>query len=350
VGGFLIAVFLIAGALLPRPNAEYRVLDEWLAGALGPRERQASDFDQIGDNPGKDAGRPGRDKDAANDKKGSGRKRDGKAKDRAAEKDGKGQDKDGKDGSSRGDPGKDRAKDGGAKDKGEKGNKANRDGGGKKQDGNKGSGKGDSQPASPPSHPDTSSLPEITRPIANVLKWVVGILAALVVLFLLCRSGLRFLANFTHWARRLLEAFRAFWQALCDWWNGASASAEEEEEDTEAAPPRPFAAFHDPFASGAAAGMSARQLVRYSFEALQAWAAERGLGRQVGETPLEFAERVSEEVPALEAGVRPLADLYAQIAYARGSLTAACREPLRQLWQLLTEAVERPMSAGVGRD
>ena len=35
--------------------------------------------------------------------------------------------------------------------------------------------------------------------------------------------------------------------------------------------------------------MSPDDLVRYTFEAVQAWAAERDLPRRVGETPLEFA-------------------------------------------------------------
>jgi hypothetical protein len=360
VGGFLIAAFLIAGALLPRPNAEYRILDEWLASALEPHERQASRHDVLGDEPGKDKGRLGRDKDRADDKKEGGR-RDRPAKDQAAGKDGNdrgpgGKDRDksdkdaparDKDGSSRRDGAKDRGKDRDQTDKEKKQERANRDGAGKARDDNGRAETGQRQDNPPPT-PGPSALAELARQIATILKWVVGIIAALVVFFLLLRSGLRFLANFTHWARRLLAAFQSFWQALADWWNGGSPTEEDEEESAEAIPPRPFAAFRDPFASGDAEGMAPRQLVRYSFEALQAWAWERGLGRQVGETPLEFAERVGEQVPALDDGLRHLANLYAQIAYARSSLTPACRPPLRQFWQLLQDAVERPMSAGVG--
>jgi hypothetical protein len=49
---------------------------------------------------------------------------------------------------------------------------------------------------------------------------------------------------------------------------------------------------------------------------------EHSLGRQPGETPLEFAERLSLEIPGLEDEVRSLAGLYVRLAYARGSLTA----------------------------
>ena len=59
-----------------------------------------------------------------------------------------------------------------------------------------------------------------------------------------------------------------------------------------AEPPRPFVTFRDPFATGEADGMSPAELVRYSFDAMNAWAFERGHGRRPGETPLEFAERL----------------------------------------------------------
>jgi hypothetical protein len=95
--------------------------------------------------------------------------------------------------------------------------------------------------------------------------------------------------------------------------------------------------------------MAVTELVRYSFEALQAWARERKLERQPGETPLEFAERLAQELPALEEGVRRLAAYYVGLAYARLALGDDCREPLRRFWLLLGEVAERPLSAGAAR-
>ena len=118
--------------------------------------------------------------------------------------------------------------------------------------------------------------------------------------------------------------------------------------ETQVVRPRPFSAFQNPFVDGSAERLSPNEITRYSFEAFQAWAWERGLGRQPGETPLEFADRVGEEFPALEHAARRLVNYYAQMAYARATLSRACREPLREFWQLLVEVVERPMSAGVG--
>ena len=51
---------------------------------------------------------------------------------------------------------------------------------------------------------------------------------------------------------------------------------------------------------------------------------EKPLGRAQQETPLEYAERLVGEVPALEQEARGLAGLYARAAYARGRLPAGC--------------------------
>jgi hypothetical protein len=93
--------------------------------------------------------------------------------------------------------------------------------------------------------------------------------------------------------------------------------------------------------------MSPAELVRLAFDALQAWASERGLPRRPGETPLEFASRLAAECPALETAALDLAGLYAGLAYARRAPTRQRVEGLRPFWQLLADLVERPMSAGV---
>ncbi len=361
-GGILIATLLVVGALLPRPSPEYHPLGDWLADLAGSPERKASRHDQLGGNPGKDEGRAAGEKGDQKDKDGAAREGRNQDKERGDEKDGeKGS---ARNKGERNGPGKDSEKDKAGQDKQEPQRdrrEETRDGDRKdaqdrKPDGQQGNvekkeGREDGQPnGAPPDSPQSDFLKDFTRQLANLLKWVVGILLGLVVLFFVLRSGLRFLANFTHWVRGLLAALQSFWQGLLAWLRGTGRAGEEGEAAAkeEAAPPRPFAAFADPFSSGAAERMSHEQLVRYTFEALHAWAAERDLGRQPGETPLEFAGRVGEELPALEDGARRLVNYYAQIAYARGKLTRACRAPLRQFWQLLIDAVERPMSAGVG--
>ena len=106
----------------------------------------------------------------------------------------------------------------------------------------------------------------------------------------------------------------------------------------------PFSAFPNPFGGGPA-GMAPPELVKYTFAAIQAWARERDLGRQPGETALEFAERVGDELPALEADLRRLAALYARAVYARGGLPPNAVELVRQFWDRLEAVSEQPMSA-----
>src|SRR5262249_45447860 len=147
-------------------------------------------------------------------------------------------------------------------------------------------------------------------------------LIVIVVIVMLLRSGLGFLANFMQWAKDLLDALRNFWANLFGSRGTQEAGDGEDEDALAGLPRRPFSAFANPFATGEAAGMSPQELLRYTFAAVQAWAWERDLGRQQGETPLEFANRLAEEFPALGVELRRLAYLYARAVYARGELPA----------------------------
>jgi hypothetical protein len=91
--------------------------------------------------------------------------------------------------------------------------------------------------------------------------------------------------------------------------------------------------------------MTADELVRYTFAALQAWAAERDWGRQEGETPLEFAERLGDEVPALADDLRRVAMLYARCVYGAGGVPDGVAQALRRFWERL-EAGAETVAAG----
>lgn len=97
--------------------------------------------------------------------------------------------------------------------------------------------------------------------------------------------------------------------------------------------PRPFADFSDPFASGAAGRMSWAELVRYTFQALEAFGRERGCPRATGQTPHEFAASLGQTHPALSRFAATLADWYGQLAYASRPAASPTTDPLKQLWQ-----------------
>jgi Domain of unknown function (DUF4129) len=386
LGGSLIVVLLVLGALLPRPYAEYKLIDFT---PLGSKERSASRYALKQDSSGKEQGRASTDtaRDDQKAEQGSGTKSDPQGEGQRPGK-GSAQGKSGRSGSDSGKSGNqsggqsgksgksnssndrsqsdekrrgqqpdrsDSARDGDLKrDKQEAQEKKDRDAEKKKGDRqNQGGGSSSSSNSSRDdsrSKESGSSRSSASNPIsalsrlgslASVLKWLVFAALAVAVIFFLLRSGLSFLANFTNWARRLL-----------DWWAGLFSRRRKEagglaqpEGPERIARPRPFAFFGDPFADGRAEQISPDELTRYTFEAFQSWAWERGLGRQPQETPLEFTERVVEEIPPLEHEARRLALLYARVAYARGRLGEASLAPLREFWQRLPEVQHSPLSA-----
>jgi hypothetical protein len=369
-GGVIIAVLLALGALLPRPNAEYPVTE--MVG-LGSPERGASRWAVKNGSPGKGEGRlaakspklqPNEENNAGNPGKQGGQ--GNKTQDPNAAKGNAGS----KDSSDSGDKqgsgqGKSQGNQSGGKSKqdekqqdggkqSEQGNKDNsggsqegsqsRSGEQRKQDGEKSSSNSSDQSSSPPSN--SSSLWQLVTGLGPVAKWIVFGVIVVVVVFFVLRGALQFLANFTNWARDLLAALRAWWQGLFARKGGEKTGAVGAGEAVaQRSPPRPFASFLNPFLSGNAERQSLEKLIRYSFEAMEAWAWEHDLGRQADETPLEFAERIGSELPAFEAEARQLANLYARVLYARDKLPISAREALRQFWERLEAVVEQPMSA-----
>jgi hypothetical protein len=381
VGAGLIGAMLLVAAIIPRPEAEYSPFDFT---PLGSKKRDASKFAMTKDSAGKDKGRPlqpVRDKDAPQDKS---------ARDKPADKD-KGQPQRDKD---RGSGDKDQNRDQGSKDKSQdkdrgSGDKDQKDGQSGKKDEQRDRTSGekdqkrdqtsaekdrkDAQPQKdrkdapppkdqpqrdkqqgdkPPNESQTSDqqqqsqsswqMPAWLNNLGPILKWICFAVLLALVGFYILRAGLSFLANFTKWARDLLNAFRRLWE----WLFGARGGEEEVEwQSVEGGkPPRPFAAFSNPFHDGSAARRTPAELVRYTFAALQAWAWEHDLGRGTDETALEYAVRLGNERPGLEHDVQRLAQLFVRAAYARGSLPGMTVEVLEQFWDRLAAAEERPLS------
>src|SRR5579871_1989478 len=369
LGGGLIVLVMVAGALLPRPYGEYQLIPLHTSET---NPRNASRYAVLREGAGKGEGRPSSDKASRNQdaQPRSGSRPDEKQGEAGEEKDsggkassgGKGTAKDGK--SSRQDssqgnarsgdrgkaPSRDQANDQPSKRK-DAGGMNRREDPHKGQSGSQKPGKDGADSGSDPGqsrstellpHNPLSQILEKLGWLGTVLKWLVFVVLALVALFFLLRSGLRFLANFTDWARNLLEALQAWWEGLFGRAEGEPEA--EDDEDLRRSTPRPFVSFTNPFLDGRADQLSPDALTRYSFEALQAWAWEHDMGRQAGETPLEFAERLSIAVPQSEAEVRSLVGLYVRLAYARNSLTPASIDLLRRFWQRLEAMEEKPVS------
>ncbi len=366
-GGGLILALLVVGALLPRPRPEYSL---FTLSSSDAGKKSASDFAGKGGSSGQDEGRRIGDqpKDKADpsaaDKNGqaTGNDKGEPTKDKDKGDAAGNNDKDG--------AGKGQDKDQGSADK-DKGDKAN---GPKKDDAaDSGQKKPDSQPQqqqqkdgsrdktaqqnSQKSNPQSDSQrtaqhrsswdwTALLATVATILKWIVFVLLILAVIVFLMREGLKFLAQFTDWARNLLNALRNLWAGL---FRGGTSrdhqGAEDETAPSRSRPVRPFSSYDNPFRDGSAGRRPIKEVVRYTFAALEAWAREHGVERRPEETPFEFAARLGEEFPILEADVRRFAGLYARAVYDYSPLPAAAAEQVRRFWERLETAAEQPMSA-----
>ena len=189
----------------------------------------------------------------------------------------------------------------------------------------------ETQPTQPSGSSAASQLPIVDTlfgGLAELLKWAFYVLVGLFVLYVLWRSR-----------AEVLAAIRAFLAALLDFWNGlwggkrSVVMAEDAEEVRIVVPPAPFSTYADPFASGIASRYSLDELVRYSFEAFEAWSREHGCTREPDQTPHELARDVAKLNASIATDARNLVELYARAAYAQGELPTQGTEQLRQLWQ-----------------
>lgn len=165
--------------------------------------------------------------------------------------------------------------------------------------------------------------------VPHGLKWLYNLIFIAIVGYLIWRNR-----------ERVLEALRNFWQAIRDFWANLFGGRRAEPAGEEAvavpvAPPRPFADFPDPFATGDAQRWSPRDLVAYTFQALEAWGREHGCQRGHEQTPHEFAGRLSVCEAALGREAGNLADLYCCAAYSTGGLPRDRVSRLQELWRVM---------------
>ena len=185
------------------------------------------------------------------------------------------------------------------------------------------------QPSNPPppaSQSISQTIGQFFAFFTHVLKWLFYLIVVLLVLYFGWKHREQLLAAW----QQLLKELRDLWAR----WMGQKPIITEQTATVVAPPPvKRFADFPDPFASGMAARWSLAELVRYTFAALEARGRERSCPREVGQTPLEYATAVGQVEPAFSGDFRWLADLYGQLAFARGMHSPQATSQLRHLWQ-----------------
>jgi hypothetical protein len=337
LGAVLIVAFVIVGALIPRPYSESPL---WNPSRAITQERDASQYAVNRDSGGKGKGQAGEQttkgdgKSTAKGGEPGGKGKPGEAKSGSGDKDGKngsGGEKSGGNDGKKGDEAKNKdsadSKDGGreASSNQKDGSKSNSSSGRRFQ---------------------SSSIGNAFSKVADVLKWIMFAVLAVMVLFFIFRHGLRFLSNFMPWAKNLLAAIDAWLKGLF----GGREKVVRESAPAESLAVEsrvPFTAFSNPFVDGSAAGRSPEDLARYTFQAFEAWAGDRDLARPPEETPLEFAARVGDQHTWLRPDARKLSMLVARMAYAGGNLPSDSKQTIETFWIRLTAGADESIDEEV---
>lgn len=181
------------------------------------------------------------------------------------------------------------------------------------------SGGGADSPSLPPK-PAQISPPDLGR----WLKWLVYAAFAVAVLVLLWRYG-----------PALWAGLGELWRDLLGLFGRREASVMAGAAELERRPARPFAAFRNPFNDARLRQRPPAELVGYSFDALQAWAADYGVPRAADETPLEYAARLREALPEIAEAAEGTIFHYTRVAYAGRPPAEDCLATLRQLWAFM---------------
>ena len=101
------------------------------------------------------------------------------------------------------------------------------------------------------------------------------------------------------------------------------------------ADPRLFASYRNPFLLGTYSSWTHEQLVLYSFEALQAWAAEQGVKPRPEQTAREFCGELGSQFPEIVSELNRLSFLYGHAAFGMSVPADRDLEPVRRLWRFL---------------
>ncbi len=347
MGAGLALAILCLALLLPQPEGEYSVnalvdkvdsqLHEASRFAVVPGDRAKGDGRRIGDQDPKadKAGNAQAKNPQSPDKSDQAKPGDGGSPGKSGSGKSQGNQKENKSGG-RGDS-KEKGKAQGGNQSDEKGQGARRDQGQNRDGENrqpadrqaavrppKETQNGDQRATPPASPPSGSAIGSLFQFLAGAFKWLIyGAIAIAAVIFLT-----------RHWSR-FVEMLAKFWAELLAAFGGKRPDERGTSDEAAAAPADAirFAAFENPFFSGAAGRMPPAQLVRYTFEALEAWARERVVARPPEQTPLEFAQELGRREPALAKDVASTAELYVRVAYARKNPSRESVAVLERLWR-----------------
>jgi len=180
--------------------------------------------------------------------------------------------------------------------------------------------------------PDASAImATMASSISSLVKLVCYILLALAICYFAWR-------NWPAIVRAFFEIVQMIRDLIARLFGGGrlvTATGNDEQDAAPAAPRRTFAEFTDPFLSGRDRKASPVELVRYTFEAFEAWSSDRGQPRSPDQTPQEFLRAAAPPQSPLHDEARRMVRLYSEAAYASAQISREAAATLRQLWHLM---------------
>jgi Domain of unknown function (DUF4129) len=182
-------------------------------------------------------------------------------------------------------------------------------------------------PSHAPSRPASNGLAgQLYKLFRNLLILAVVLLAA----WWIFRRRYLILQMIRAFIAELLQFFRNLFQ-----FNLTLKRKAAEKKET-ARKLRLFSAYKNPFITGGAQSWPPEQVILYSYEAMQAWARERGIKPKPQQTAREFCRDLSEQFPEISAELNRLAFLHGHAAYGTRLPENCDLEPVRQLWRYLS--------------
>ena len=176
----------------------------------------------------------------------------------------------------------------------------------------------------------TQMLQSLSLSIGNALKLLFYAILAAAVAFLAWKNRDAIARGLSEIMRQLREFLARFFGR-----GGAATAADADGHSTTAARRRTFAEFKDPFASGRHQQIAPVELVRYTFEAFEAWAGDRGRPRTPDQTPQELVRSALAPQTPMYAKARQMVQLYSEAAYASATISRESAAGLQSLWQMM---------------
>ncbi|BBO33912.1 hypothetical protein PLANPX_3524 [Lacipirellula parvula] len=174
----------------------------------------------------------------------------------------------------------------------------------------------------------------LSNSLADIVKMIAYILLGVAIAYFAWRNWPAIVRAFLEIMQMIRDLIARLFGA-----KPAAAGGNDAESSAPTAPPRrSFSEYTDPFLSGRDRQTSPNELVRYTFEAFEAWSCDRGQARSPEQTPQEFVRLAAPPASPLHDEARRLLQLYSAAAYASANIPREAAAGLRQLWHLMQSA------------